>query len=71
WLAVLGGMAVTRFEGSVKLGSVTGLLWCVVAVSLLIGGVAGELAARRLRAAARPPSARPPRPPRPKRPIEG
>lgn len=75
WTALLAGMAVTRFEGSVELGSVKGMLWCLVAVSLLLSGVAGELAARRLRAGPRPsdppaPPA-PPKPPRPRRPIEG
>ncbi len=52
WLAVLTGMAVTRFDGSVEVGSVQGLVFCVVAISLLVGGLAGEMAARRLRPAA-------------------
>ncbi len=70
WTALLSGMAATRFQGTVDVGSIRGLLWCLVVVSLLLGGVAGELAARRLRAGPRPPGApRPPRPPR--RPIEG
>jgi hypothetical protein len=49
WLAVLTGMAVTRFDKTLDIGSVRGLVFCVVAVSLLIGGLAGEMAARRLR----------------------
>ncbi|HVF13401.1 MAG TPA: hypothetical protein VM942_02310 [Acidimicrobiales bacterium] len=49
WLAVLTGMAVTRFEGGFELGSVAGIVFSVVALSLFVGGVAGELAARRLR----------------------
>jgi hypothetical protein len=65
WLAVLAGMAITRFEGSVDIGTVPGLLITLVALSLLLGGVAGELAARRLRA---PTSGQLPRPPRPTRP---
>lgn len=72
WLAVLAGMAVTRFDGNVEISSVKGLLWTVVLVSMLFSGVAGELAARKLRV---PPEARgqarPPRPKPPKRRIEG
>ncbi len=63
WLAVLAGMAITRFDGSVDIGTVPGLIFGVVALSLLLGGVAGELAARRLRAPIGPPP-----PPRPRRP---
>ena len=55
WLAVLTGMAVTRFEGGFEVSSVAGILFCVVTVSLFIGGLAGELAARRLRPSADPP----------------
>lgn len=49
WLAVLTGMAVLRFEGGVDVGKVPGLLFSVMVVSLLLGGLAGEMAARRLR----------------------
>ncbi len=49
WLAILTGMAVTRFEGRFDIGSVAGLAFSVAVLSLLVGGVAGELAARRLR----------------------
>ncbi|MEA2826364.1 MAG: hypothetical protein QOG43_803 [Actinomycetota bacterium] len=65
WLAVLAGMAITRFEHSVDIGTPTGLIFGVVALSLLLGGVAGELAARRLRA---PTGPTPPPGPRPRRP---
>jgi hypothetical protein len=65
WLAVLAGMAITRFEHSVDLGTTPGLIFGVVALSLLLAGVAGELAARRLRV---PNGATPPRAPRPRRP---
>jgi len=50
WLAVLIGMAVVRFDGGVEVGSVTGLLFTLMVISLLVGGVAGEMAARRARA---------------------
>ncbi len=65
WLAVLAGMAITRFENSVDIGTTPGLIFGVVALSLLLGGVAGELAARRLRASTNPnpPAPRPRRPP--------
>jgi hypothetical protein len=49
WLAVLTGMAVTRFEGGFDLGSVAGIVFTVIGISLFFGGLAGELAARRLR----------------------
>jgi len=55
WLAVLTGMAITRFEGGFEVGSVAGVVFCVVAVSLFVGGLAGEVAARRLRSASGPP----------------
>ena len=50
WLAVLTGMAVLRFEGGVDIASIPGMLFSVMVVSLLFGGLAGEMAARRLRA---------------------
>jgi len=70
WMALLAGMATTRFDGSIDVGSPRGLIWCLVAVSLIFSGVAGELAARRLRVdpSAPPP---PPRPKPPRRRIEG
>jgi hypothetical protein len=68
WLAVLIGMAVTRFNDSVDVGTVPGLVFALTVVSLLFGGVAGEMAARRLRSA-EPGAAGPPRPPRPPRPA--
>jgi len=55
WLAVLAGMAVARYDGSVDVGTVPGLVFAVVAISMLFGGVAGEMAARRLRPT-RPPA---------------
>jgi hypothetical protein len=59
WLAVLSGMAVTRFDRSFDIGSVRGLIFAVVGLSLLVGGLAGELAARRLRPAPPPPAEAP------------
>jgi len=52
WLVLLTGMAVSRFEGGFDLGSVAGLVFFVMGVTLLVGGLAGELAARRLRPSA-------------------
>lgn len=54
WLALLTGMAILRFEGGFELDRVAGVVFCVVALSLFVGGLAGELAARRLRPGPRP-----------------
>ena len=49
WLAVLAGMAITRFDGGFELGAMKSVVFCMVAVSLFVGGLAGEVTARRLR----------------------
>jgi hypothetical protein len=58
WLVLLAGMAIFRFEDNVDVGTLPGLVFAVVAISLVVGGVAGEMAARRLRSV--PPPAPPP-----------